>query len=251
MAGVLRNVQAAMAQIEELEGSASGALAASRKSSFLLARGHVAYQFEHFSQIYEGEFRPVNIRVAANVIKGDKVLIRKHASSAARYAEDVKQHIQRQIGVGIIKGESIDQLTSRLMGLGPVLDLAKEITPDGIARGLLSFPRAQANRLVRTEVISAYNNYHLDTMKDLSQQIDEPVFKRWDSSLDARGCDECQGLDGEVQPEGEEFSNGSQQPPAHPNCRCTVVPWMKSWGKMEGQDKGTGSIDAPATEPGL
>jgi SPP1 gp7 family putative phage head morphogenesis protein len=251
MAGVFANVRDAISQIEKLNGPARDSLSRARRSSFNMARAHVSYQFEHFSQIFDGEFRPINIRVASNVLQGDRLLIRKHASSAARYSETAKEHIQRQIGVGIIKGESIEQMTSRLMGLGPTLDAAKEITSEGVARGLLSLPRAQANRLVRTEVISAYNQYHIETMKDLSAQINEPVFKRWDSSLDARGCDECRGLDGEIQPEGEKFSNGIEMPPAHPNCRCTVVPWMESWGKMEGQDKGTGSIDAPKEEPGL
>lgn len=37
-------------------------------------------------------------------------------------------------------------------------------------------------------------------------------------------CDECQALDGEVVAMGDAFSSGDDAPPAHPNCRCDVVP---------------------------
>jgi uncharacterized protein with gpF-like domain len=47
--------------------------------------------------------------------------------------------------------------------------------------------------------------------------------------LDGRLCEECAALDGGVIPTGDsELPDGMREidaePPAHPNCRCTLVP---------------------------
>lgn len=46
--------------------------------------------------------------------------------------------------------------------------------------------------------------------------------KRWLAAPDC--CDDCQDLDGEVVGLEDEFSDGSDGPPAHPNCRCNFLP---------------------------
>lgn len=49
--------------------------------------------------------------------------------------------------------------------------------------------------------------------------------KAW--SADGEACDICQALDGETVALESNFSNGTDGPPAHPNCRCSVVPVLE------------------------
>jgi hypothetical protein len=35
---------------------------------------------------------------------------------------------------------------------------------------------------------------------------------------------------------GEEFPSGDTEPPAHPNCRCTVLPVIQDGGSPDEQD---------------
>ena len=39
-------------------------------------------------------------------------------------------------------------------------------------------------------------------------------------------CPDCEQNDGEIVNMGDEFPSGDIQPPAHPNCQCTVIPTM-------------------------
>jgi Phage portal protein/Phage Mu protein F like protein len=46
------------------------------------------------------------------------------------------------------------------------------------------------------------------------------IKKRWSCQFDVNSCDVCKGLDGEERPIDEPFSNGTMEPPQHPNCHC-------------------------------
>ena len=39
-------------------------------------------------------------------------------------------------------------------------------------------------------------------------------------------CPECEANDGKIVTLGDDFPSGDQQPPAHPNCQCDVIPVM-------------------------
>ena len=47
-------------------------------------------------------------------------------------------------------------------------------------------------------------------------------------------CDECEENDGEVRPLGANFPSGDDQPPVHPNCRCTLLPVIPGMDEDEG-----------------
>jgi NAD+--asparagine ADP-ribosyltransferase len=59
------------------------------------------------------------------------------------------------------------------------------------------------------------------------------------SVLDTRTSDICKSLDGEVY---DLDDPKRRKPPAHPNCRSTIVPVLKSWKEL--------GIDAPELSAG-
>jgi len=109
--------------------------------------------------------------------------------------------------------------------------------------------RHRVSRIVRTEVMRAYNIGHQRSVIALAKN-DPEVVKRWDSSLDRRGCQVCRSLDGEVRKPTEKFSTGIQYPPQHPHCRCTVVAWKEHWDHPSLPSEGTEEIN-PVIQPGL
>jgi hypothetical protein len=58
---------------------------------------------------------------------------------------------------------------------------------------------------------------------------------RWQA---AEPCDECAEADDVVMPLGEDFPGVDvDQPPAHPNCRCVLVPADEDLGSHRGTDE--------------
>lgn len=241
----LANVRAAIQTIRTLNPKMAGALESVRASAARSAFKHVEYELLQFQSLFAGEIKPPNIKVAALLAKGDRLLLKRHKTSAQRYAGQAEIHLKRQLALGVVKGESWDSVIGRITRLGPSKLIGEAFEPaDMMARGLMQLPRSWAARLIRTESIHAYNTFHNETIEDLAKD-DPSMRKRWDSSLDRRGCAVCRALDGEVRKVKEAFSDGSMHPPSHPNCRCTVVPWSDDWAHDSLKSTGTEAIDAP------
>lgn len=232
----LANVRSALRTIRSMEPFMAGVLEQVKTRAGTAALSHIEEQMMQFGAIFDGTVKPVNIRYAAVVGKADRALINRYPRSAARYAGEMERHIRRQLTLGALNNETFEQTTKRLMRLAPRA-IRQGVAPNvGMARGLMQLPYSSASRLIRTEAIHAYNTFHLEGIKDLADE-DEEMMKRWDSTLDRRGCLVCRGLDGEIRAPDELFEGASfaplrervQHPTAHPNCRCTVVPWHKEW----------------------
>jgi SPP1 gp7 family putative phage head morphogenesis protein len=104
-------------------------------------------------------------------------------------------------------GESIPDLTHR------VRDLYEE------------FDRARAEMIARSESIRASNRGSQETYR-ASGVVDRTM---WVATPTDRTCEICNELDGKVAELGEPFPfedsyGDASGPPAHPNCRCAVVP---------------------------
>lgn len=105
-----------------------------------------------------------------------------------------------------------------------------ELAADAIAEGLtndelagrigdaFAFSDDRADMIARTETANA------ETQGSLAGYRESGVVEAKEWSADELACDECDGLDGEQVGLDEPFSDGSDGPPAHPDCRCTVVP---------------------------
>ena len=90
--------------------------------------------------------------------------------------------------------------------------------------------RQRAYTIARTETAFAYNQGAYEGTKQAIEQGLAPVTmkKKWCTALDERVCEICGALDGVTVEMDDEFPlPGNTKikivPPAHPNCRCTVL----------------------------
>lgn len=83
----------------------------------------------------------------------------------------------------------------------------------------------RAETIARTETMKAANRGQQDAWDQAVQHgllNDDDVEQEWIVTPDDRLCLVCEALDGVRAKLGEEFDDGIDGPPAHPNCRCTV-----------------------------
>lgn len=217
------------------------------KAATRLSVRNLTEQVARFGEVFGETVTPIDLDTAAMLAKGDRLRYRHYKNSAARYAGQVGEDIRHQLAVGVASNETFAQLKARLVKLGGPSGLVYTRGKKGddgavaeqIAEGLFRRHRYWAERLVRTELIEAYNQGHSDSIDLLNDSRDadttDEYLKRWDSSLDKRICPICRGLDRTVARVGGKFRGGYDHPPAHPNCRCVLVAWHADWGDIAGE----------------
>lgn len=241
MRAALLQIKTGLAAIEEIHPEMYRMLMAGGKTASLMAMRHLEIETARFSEIFGQPIR-MQIRQAAVLARGEDLLVPRYESSAARYSQAMQDDIRHELAVGVAKGETHHQLVTRLQQLGGpkglvamrgVLGSPGAIAAN-IAEGLFRKYRYWAERIVRTELMHTYNVVHQQSLEQLAA-IDQTYVKRWDSRLDSRLCPYCRSLDGEIVAISGEFETRGAvyaHPPAHPNCRCTIVPWREDWGSM-------------------
>ena len=122
--------------------------------------------------------------------------------------------VQREIRLGMIEGESIDQIVRRIKGTQAA----------GYADGILDESRRHLRTLVRTSVSNVSNNVR-DTVYAANDDIIGGV--QIVATLDARTTEICMAQDGKVYSVGQGW-----RPPGHHQCRTTTVPVLKSWKQL-------------------
>lgn len=115
----------------------------------------------------------------------------------------------------------IDATTQRMVGQAvskwvdngePLQTLIDDIAP--------VFGRSRAELIASTEVTRAYAEGNRIAYRE-SGVVDE---WEWRTAADERVCPICGPLDGKQRRLNEPFDIGINAPPAHPRCRCWVVP---------------------------
>jgi len=179
---------------------------------------------------FAGAASSLRIPVAKVLTNVDRTMMGRYAYRSQRYAGDVGRRIRNDLATGVIRGESIDQLAKRLLG-GRYTATAKRgatAVADGMADSMFFRNKADAERLVRTEMVNAYTENQLESMKQLNE--DDPGWKKmWDAANDMRVCPLCYDLDEQVVDYDKNFKGGIKGPPLHPNDRCSIVPWHERW----------------------
>jgi hypothetical protein len=105
-----------------------------------------------------------------------------------------------------------------LEGLAPA-DLARRIIDD-VGNSVSSASRALT--IATTEMNGAMSIASMDTYEENGIELVEWV------GLDA--CDICEpNIEASPIPRGQEFPSGDTEPEAHPNCRCSISPFI-DWG---------------------
>lgn len=84
-----------------------------------------------------------------------------------------------------------------------------------------AFSEARADRIARTETAFA------DVQGNLIGYRASGIVEGKEWIVGTGCCDICEVLRGEVVPLDETFSDGTEAPPQHPNCRCDVLPVLR------------------------
>lgn len=92
--------------------------------------------------------------------------------------------------------------------------------------GITGTTRARLDTIARTEMNRAAREATRAVYAANADLLDGYVRV---SAQDTRTCPACWALHGKKYPVGDPFA-------IHPNCRCTLVPAMKSWGEILGDD---------------
>lgn len=143
-------------------------------------------------------------------------------------AQDTQRRLEQAIRQGIIQGETNQKIVQRVRGTRAA----------GFSDGALSTTTRRAEAVVRSAVIHASTQAR---QVFFEQQADILRGLQWTATLDSRTCATCAALDGELFPLG-----GGNRPPAHVNCRCTLVPVLKNQLPLkEGQ---RASMNGPVPE---
>lgn len=115
--------------------------------------------------------------------------------------EDLKKEVKRVIRDGILNGKGVPKISKDL-------------------RDALKRKEARINTIARTETMRASNFGRIRTY----EKSGVVKYKEWLTAFDDKTCSICADLDGERVPLDRGFSIGVYAPPAHPNCRCTIIP---------------------------
>ena len=124
------------------------------------------------------------------------------------------ERLRNTIRAGIVEGRTLAQMVAEIRGTAA----------NGYKDGVLHINRRAAEATVRTAVAHTNNiarSYTYERNADIIKGV------QWVSTLDGRTSAICRGRDGMV------FKvDKGPRPPAHPNCRSSTVPVLKSWREL-------------------
>lgn len=126
-----------------------------------------------------------------------------------------RNRIINQVRISVVEGETVDQTIRRIRGT----KAAKH--EDGVVQGI---NRRAAEALARTQINHTVTQARQATIGANSEVVSAVT---WRSTLDGKTSEVCRARDGKVYP-----IDKGPRPPAHPNCRSTIVPVIKSWKEL-------------------
>jgi SPP1 gp7 family putative phage head morphogenesis protein len=167
----------------------------------------------------------------------------------AKHAKDLAKVAGVKVGFTMLPDQAFTDLVGFLTDKSPLHELFKQLGPDAVttARAIFaqemaagSNPRKIAKRfrdelemtktrsvlIARTETLRSYRTAAQRNYENNSHVV---IAGRWSSSRDSRTCYLCLAKDGTIIEHGQDF-------PAHPGCRCAIVPVVK----FLDVDRGTG-----------
>jgi len=133
------------------------------------------------------------------------------------------KQLMQIVGLTRRQSDAVDAYRALLTDEGRDLDQVDRMT----ARYGKKLLKQRAEMIARTETNAAVNAGQRATWRDLveAQLLDPSAWRReWLTVLPAPGvCPICLPLDAQTAPLHGVYPDGTDGPPAHPNCRCTEV----------------------------
>lgn len=120
---------------------------------------------------------------------------------------DMNRNLRRELSNSIARGDSIDKTTRRL-------------------QKIFGNTAYTTQRLVRTETLATY-------AKASKASYEEAGLEALEIEAEGDACEICAGYDGDIV-QISEAEVGVNIPPFHPNCRCCVLPVIKTPKKYQG-----------------
>lgn len=199
--------------IESVYEDATGAL---RIELNQLAQYEGEYQLDLFKRLVPVQIdyvtpSPTQIVAAVNARPFQGRLLREWYKDIEAATQ---KRIRDSIRMGIVEGRTTDQMVRDIRGT----------RANGYKDGIIQTTRRNTEAVVRTAV-----NHTATAARQAFYEGNTDVIKgvQWTSTLDGRTSAVCRGRDGTVYPVDK-----GPRPPAHINCRSTVVPVTKSWAEM-------------------
>ena len=237
----------ALAQIKKitaaLEAAMLGRLDDGLPKAQRLAVQHLEAAVARLSGMF-GEPIRLRLDLAAEIAARRAYLVARMRASAARYAHgrgraSVAADMQRMLAADILRGAGVTETVERLVrhggprGAVALRGIAGEpgAVVEYIPEGLFARYRHWAQRVVRTELTSAYGAQAQESLRGAADQVPD-LRRMW--FADAGACAQiCQPMAGQVRGIDEPFitpqGDAVQYGGAHPNCGCSQVPWKSDW----------------------
>jgi SPP1 gp7 family putative phage head morphogenesis protein len=248
----LLQVRSSLNAVQRLRPELRDELVKAGRRGRLLSTASLQLQVAKFAIHFDKTIKPVPLIPATKI--AERLHLERFARAAGKYTTAVQADIRRQLTIGMLRGESVGQMAARLTGTGRkgvarVMALPPQGQAKEVSHALWERYRYQARRLVRTEVLHAYNEVTQDQILELSREDGPGWGKKWVAELDSRVCPFCRALDGVVVPADASFPNTFPgAPPDHPQCRCTVVAWHERWSGAANRPRGVRLGGPPEVE---
>lgn len=240
----LVQVRGSLNAIERIRPEMTGHLVAAGRKAGQMANRHIMEELASFSVRFGGTLSPIPLIATSKVL--EKALIDRFEASTKRWSQLARDDIRHNIAVGLVRGENVAQMTKRLTGKN-IPGLTTKQGADLVSKELMRRVTAKAHRIVRTEVVNAYNEHALDQIDEV-HALDPRIMKRWDSTNDMRTCPACRRLHGVAVDPGKEFPGGVMAPPLHPHCRCTTIVWRADWDKQHDRSVAHVTLAGPPSD---
>ena len=188
------------------------------------------------------QFDPDTSRRASSVL-------RSSLTSVDRYGVAMIGEFESHLALGFAAGLTQTQMIELLTGHGGPrgeVSLRARVEAGQVIRtqtaqipeGLFVQRRYWAQRIVRTESANAYNAARMDRMDAMRGEF-PTMKKKILAHFDRRTAMDSVGVHGEVRDvagPNSYFVDGAgrvyEHPPARPNDRETVIPWLEEWGEV-------------------
>ncbi len=217
LAQILGETQAA---IYRLEQKARGVYGKAQGAAVDLAVAHIGEELDMLSHVFDRTPMVVPLDSAIALADPAQGLLARHfESSVQRYGLDLLNGVRQRLFIGLRTGD-------------PLSTVAKQVT--GIQGPFGAVGRANADRLVRTEMSNAYGSGHHSGLAQASKEV--PSLKKVWLHVGSFLCPTCgplhgteRSVDGTWTIRSGRKTHKVAHPPGHPNCSCRCTAMKPSW----------------------